>query len=79
MDTYNISEAKAQLSALIEQVVEGGEDIIISKAGRPVVRLTRFAAAKRKRRLGMFAGKIRIAKDFDQWPVDVAKALGILD
>lgn len=79
MDSYNISDAKANLSAIIEKVVAEGEDVIISKAGRPVARLTRFEAAKSKRKLGLFKGKITISKDFDQWPPDLAKSLGIID
>ncbi len=41
MPMTNISEAKAQLSALIERVL-AGEEIIIAKAGKPVARLTKF-------------------------------------
>lgn len=35
----NIHEAKTQLSRLIERAQQG-EEVIIAKAGRPVVRLT---------------------------------------
>lgn len=38
MQTVTLAEAKAQLSRLIEQV-EAGEEITITKRGRPVVRL----------------------------------------
>ena len=40
MHITNISEAKAQLSALIERVMTG-EDIIIGKAGKPVAKIVR--------------------------------------
>lgn len=43
MPTVTLAEAKAQLSRLIEQVV-AGEEITITKRGRPVVRL--IAAAQ---------------------------------
>ena len=36
----NVSEANAQLSALIEKVL-AGEEVIIGKAGKPVVKLIR--------------------------------------
>lgn len=75
--SYNISEAKAQLSALIEKVVEQGEEIIINKAGKPVARLTRFTPTKRPRRLDLFQGQITVARDFDEWPADIARSLGI--
>ena len=38
MMVRNISEAKAELSALIE-AVQNGNEVIIAKAGKPVARL----------------------------------------
>ena len=38
MNNYNVAEAKAKLSALIERAI-AGEEIQISKRGRPAVRL----------------------------------------
>jgi len=72
----NISEAKAQLSALIEQVAKG-EEVIIGKAGVPVARLIRFSGLKRDRTPGALKGKIKIAADFDELPEDIATAFGI--
>lgn len=79
MAVFNITEAKAQLSAIIQKVVDEGEDAIISKAGRPVARLTRFEAARKKRKLDTFRGKITISDDFNRWPDDVARSLGVID
>jgi prevent-host-death family protein len=36
--TYNVAEAKAQLSRLLDAAV-AGEDVIVARAGRPLVRL----------------------------------------
>ena len=41
--TVNIHEAKTQLSALIERAL-AGEEVVIAKAGRPVVVLSPIAA-----------------------------------
>ena len=41
----NIHQAKTNLSRLIERAL-AGEEVIIAKAGRPVVRLTRIEPAK---------------------------------
>ena len=71
----NISEAKAQFSALIE-AVQAGEEIIIRKAGRPVARLVRYQGAKAPRRPGALKGQIHIADDFDRLPPDIAEAFG---
>ena len=52
----NIHEAKTHLSRLIEKALTG-EDIVIAKAGRPLVRLTVIPAAP-IRELGTAAGLI---------------------
>jgi prevent-host-death family protein len=62
--TVNIFQAKTQLSKLIEKV-EGGEDVIIARAGKPVARLTKLTQEKPKIRFGGLKGKIWIADDFD--------------
>lgn len=63
MQTVNISEAKSQLSRLIDAAV-AGEEVIIAKAGTPLVRLV-SVDQKPKLRFGLMKGKIRIADDFD--------------
>ena len=78
MQITNISEAKAQLSALIEKVL-AGEDVIIGKAGKPVARLVRFTEPTVLRSPGALKGKIWIADDFDQLPPDIADALGMVE
>ncbi len=71
MQTVNIHEAKTKLSKLIARAVEG-EDFIIAKAGKPLVKVTRIegSAAKPKNRLGFMAdhvksGTMKIPDDFD--------------
>lgn len=62
--TVNIFEAKTNLSKLIAKA-EKGEDVVIARAGKPVVRLTRLETAKKPIRFGGLKGKIWIADDFD--------------
>ena len=45
----NISEAKAQLSALIAMVPQGHE-VILSKAGKPVAKIVPYGGAAKKGR-----------------------------
>jgi len=78
MLTVNISEAKAQLSALIEKVLSG-EVVIIGKAGKPVAKLIRYQPDKIQRKPGALKGKIRIADDFDVLPDDVSEAFGMVE
>ena len=79
MELLNISEAKAQLSSVIERVVTKGEEFLIGKAGKPVAKIIRYEPARKNKRLGLFTGQIKIAKDFDKWPEDIAKSLGMKD
>ena len=72
----NISEAKAQLSALVEAVLKGDE-VILAKAGKPVAKIVPYAGAARPRKPGALAGKIWIAADFDSLPDDIAEAFGM--
>jgi prevent-host-death family protein len=64
MRTVNIHAAKTQLSRLVDAAA-AGEEIIIAKSGKPVARLGPLADARRKRRLGVLAGKLRVPEDFD--------------
>ena len=72
----NISEAKAELSALIEAVLSGDE-VIIAKAGKPVVRLVAFRGRTSPRVPGAMEGEIWTAPDFDTLPDDLAEAFGM--
>jgi prevent-host-death family protein len=72
----NISEAKAQLSALIEKV-RSGQEVIIAKAGKPVVKLVLYDKKETPRTPGALKGKIYIADDFDELPKDIAEAFGM--
>jgi len=59
----NLYDAKAQLSALVEEAAAGGE-IIIAKAGRPRAKLVPIRQTVR-RRPGRAKGKIWMTADFD--------------
>jgi prevent-host-death family protein len=56
MKTVNIQAAKTHLSRLVEEAA-AGEEIVIAKAGKPLVKLTPFAPAQAERKLGFLAGK----------------------
>ena len=65
MKTIDIREAKKHLSRLLERAI-AGEEIMISKAGKPVARLGPYTAPKRpKRKPGSLKGKIKILPGFD--------------
>ncbi len=57
-----IHEAKTKLSKLIPAVL-AGEEVIITKAGHPLVKLVPVAEQGRERPLGAYTGKVRIKGD----------------
>ncbi len=58
MAMVNMLEAKTTLSKLVEAVESGAEEeIIIARNGKPAARLVPIAEPKKKRQLGLLAGK----------------------
>ena len=72
----NITAAKIQFSRLIDRAA-AGEEVVITRHGRPVVRLVAAEGRGERRKLGLLAGRIRIADDFDaQLPVGTLDRFG---
>ncbi len=65
MTQVNIHEAKTNLSKLIEKVLNG-EDVIIKKSNKPIVKLVMIDELKNNRKLGSAKGQVIIADDFDE-------------
>ncbi len=60
----NVHHAKTNLSKLILRA-EAGEEIVIARAGKPVVKLVRIEAAPRKLyKLGALKGRLDLPEDF---------------
>ena len=77
MKTVNIHAAKAHLSGLIEEAI-AGEEIVIAKAGKPMVRLVPVGKKDIRKTLGMLKGKIWISDDFDApLPPEILRGFGI--
>jgi prevent-host-death family protein len=60
----NIHDAKTHLSRLLLRV-EGGEEIVIARAGKPVAKLVPVRRTRRTRQAGRFAGRGYVADDFN--------------
>jgi prevent-host-death family protein len=74
MHVANIHEAKTHLSRLIDRV-EAGEEVIIARAGKPVVRMVAYQEATPPKRVpGAWKGKVKISRDFDELPESIAAA-----
>ena len=63
MRSVNIYDAKTRFSELVDRAA-GGEDVIISRNGRPVARITRLPE-KKQIKYGLLKGRLWIAEDFD--------------
>ena len=70
----SVYAAKAQLSRLLDRAAEG-EEIVITRHGRPVARLVAARPSAEPRKLGRLRGKIRVKRGFDApLPDDVLDA-----
>lgn len=59
----NIAEAKAKLSELIA-AAERGEDVVIARGGKPIVRLVSAQSKGTAFRLGIAEGEVTRVPDF---------------
>ena len=73
MQATNIHDAKTHFSKLIKRV-RNGEEILISKAGKPVAKIVPFEQNESPRRPGYWRGKVEIADDFDELPDEIVAA-----
>lgn len=72
MQIVNVHEAKTNLSKLIEKTLKG-EDVIIGKAGKPVVKLVAYQPKLKPRKFGQWKGKVWISPDFDKEDPEINK------
>jgi prevent-host-death family protein len=63
-ETVSLYQAKTQLSRLVDRAAEG-EEIVISKSGRPRARLVPLEDTRELRVAGRGKGKWRVGRDFD--------------
>jgi prevent-host-death family protein len=61
---YNLSEAKTSLSRLVDRAANG-EEIILSKDGKPLAKLVPLHRSPKPRQPGGWEGQVRISDDFD--------------
>jgi prevent-host-death family protein len=67
MTTISLFEAKAHLSRIVEDVVSGKADhVVISRHGKPVVRLEPVRAADASKRIGSARGRFRAPENIDR-------------
>ncbi len=72
MQVINIHQAKTNLSKLIAQTLNG-EDVIIAKAGKPVVKVVAYKEKLKPRKLGALKGKIFVPDNFNDEDEEINK------
>jgi prevent-host-death family protein len=77
-EAVTVSEAKTQLSRLIERASDG-EEIVIRRGQRPVAKLVRYEERPVPRRMGALRGRIWMSEDFDEPDEELERLFGTRD
>lgn len=77
-EAVTVTEAKTQLSRLIERVREG-EEIVIRRGDRPVAKLVGYGVALRSRRPGGSRGQVWMSDSFDEPDEEIERLFGTRD
>jgi antitoxin (DNA-binding transcriptional repressor) of toxin-antitoxin stability system len=67
--SYNIAEAKARFSEMVQKAMLG-EEVIIAKDHKPVLQLVALEPSTQPRKPGSAKGQVWMADDFDETPED---------
>jgi prevent-host-death family protein len=76
MTEVGMHEAKTKLSQLVERA-ERGEEIVITRNGKPTVKLSPIASTSLASVRGAWRGQVQLSEDFDELPDDIAEAFGV--
>ncbi len=71
MVSMNLHEAATGLPVLVDAALRG-EEAVIAKDGKPMIRLVPYQDRKPPRRPGRLRGQIRIGEDFDAVDPEIA-------
>lgn len=74
-ETVTVTEAKTQLSKLLERV-GAGEEIVIRRGHKPVAKIVGYTVSKR-RKPGALKGQIWMSDDFDEPDEEIERLFGM--
>ena len=73
----NIREAKTNLSNLVRMVETGQEEhIIITRYGKPIVKMVPYNDVPVSKRIGIAKGKLKSPEDLDKYNDEIAEMFG---
>jgi prevent-host-death family protein len=64
MPHFNIAEAKARFSELVERAL-AGDEVVVARDNKPLLRLVPLGDKGRPRKPGSARGQVRMSRDFD--------------
>lgn len=74
MHTVSLFNAKTHLSRLIEDLARGTEqEVVISRHGKPLVKVVAIRVAETSRRIGVAKGKFVAPSDIDSANPEIAR------
>ena len=77
MHTMSLFDAKTHLSRIVESLVDGSEDqVIISRHGKPVVRVTPLRKTDVSKRIGLARGLFKVPDNIDGANATIASLFG---
>jgi prevent-host-death family protein len=62
---YNMHEAKTNFSRLADEVA-AGDEVVIARAGKPIMKLVEYVEEPTKLKIGLFDGLMEPVSD-DEW------------
>jgi prevent-host-death family protein len=77
-EMVTVTEAKTQLSQLIERAANG-EEIVIRRGKAPVAKIVGLATPQMRRKPGGLRGQIWMSDDFDEPDEEIERLFGMRD
>ena len=80
MCQMNVLEAKTNFSKIIAMLERKEEkEVIVARAGKPVVKITWIEQEDVSKRIGIAEGKFTVPDDFDECNEEIARMFGMID
>ena len=80
MCKMNVLEAKTNFSKIIAMLERGEEkEVIVARAGKPVVKITWIEPVDVSKRIGIAKGKFTLPDDIDECNDEIARMFGMIE